>query len=172
MKRMKKNKSSTAAEERQLLSALGTHFNGSSVLMLNGVAYKAKDLQKKIQAHVDAASAADALKSKWQTAVAAAQIEGATVAGILPVLRAYLISQFGGASQTVRDFGFTPKTRTTTVKAKADGIAKRAATRAAQGEAGQPEAIVGTVVPATAPEAPKPAATAVTSGSSANSATV
>ena len=170
---MRKHKISTAAEERQLLSALGSHFNGSAVLMLNGVAYKAKDLQKKIQAHVDAASAADALKSKWQTAVAAAQTEGATVAGILPVLRAYLISQFGGASQTVRDFGFTPKTRTTTVKAKADGIAKREATRAARGATGksQPEAIVGTVVPATAPEAPKSAATAVPSSSSANSAT-
>lgn len=167
---MRKNKAVTAATERKLLAALAEHFTGSAVLTLNGVAYKAKDLQKQIQAHLDTTSAADAIKAKWQTAVASADDAGATVTGILPALRTHLISQFGGASQTVRDFGFTPKKRATTVAAKASGNAKRKATRVARGTMGskQREAIVGTVVPATTPEAqpPKPApASAPTTGS-------
>ena len=157
---MRKNKAVTAAQEQKLLAALAEHFTGSAVLTLNGVAYKAKDLQKQIQAHLDAMSAADALRAKWQTAVVSANAADATVMGILPALRTHLISQFGDTSQTVRDFGFTPKTRSTTVAAQAEGIAKREATRAARGTKGkkQKEAIVGSVAPATASEAPAPKA--------------
>jgi hypothetical protein len=158
---MRKNKAKEAAQENSLLAALAEHFTGSAVLTLNGTSYKAKDLQKTLQAHLDAISAADALKAKWQTAVAAANAKAAAVAGLLPALRAHLISQFGGSSQTVADFGFTPKKRSTTVEAQSLGVARRAATRQARGTMGkkQKEKIVGVVPPATAPaaEAPKPA---------------
>ena len=98
---MRKNKAREAAQENSLLAALAEHFSGSAVLTLNGTSYKAKDLQKVLQAHLDAISAADALKAKWQTAVATADAKAAKVAGLLPALRAHLISEFGGSSQTV-----------------------------------------------------------------------
>ncbi|MGO8993448.1 MAG: hypothetical protein ACLQVI_08965 [Polyangiaceae bacterium] len=159
---MNRNKAQDAALENKLTAAIAEHFTGSAVLTLNGVSYKAKDLQKTLQAHVDASSAADALEAKWRTAVATANAKAATVAGLLPALRAHLISEYGGSSQTVADFGFTPKKRTTTVDAQALGVARRAATRQARGTKGkkQKAAIVGVVQPAasTAPaEAPKPA---------------
>jgi hypothetical protein len=159
---MRKNKAKEAAQENSLLAALAEHFSGSAVLTLNGTSYKAKDLQKVLQAHLDAISAADALKAKWQTAVAAANAKAAAVAGLLPALRAHLISAYGGSSQTVADFGFTPKKKSTTVEAQALGVARRQATRKARGTMGkkQKEKIVGVVAPATAPaaDAPKPAA--------------
>jgi hypothetical protein len=156
-----RTKAEQAAQENSLLAAIAEHFTGSAVLTLNGTSYKAKDLQKVLQAHLDAISAADALKAKWQTAVAAANAKAAAVAGILPALRAHLISAYGGSSQTVADFGFTPKKKATTVEAQALGVARRQATRKARGTMGkkQKEKIVGVVTPAApAADAPKPAA--------------
>src|ERR1700721_3173897 len=105
-KQMRKNKAKEAAQENSLLAALAEHFSGSAVLTLNGTSYKAK----------------------WQTAVAAANAKAAAVAGLLPALRAHLISAYGGSSQTVADFGFTPKKKSTTVEAQALGVARRPAT--------------------------------------------
>ena len=160
---MRKNKAKEAAQENSLLAALAEHFSGSAVLTLNGTSYKAKDLQKVLQAHLDAISAADALKAKWQTAVAAANAKAAAVAGLLPALRAHLISAYGGSSQTVADFGFTPKKRSTTVEAQALGVARRQATRKARGTMGKKAKlkIVGVIPPAppsTPAVAPKAAA--------------
>jgi hypothetical protein len=156
---MERNKAKIAAAERKMLAALTEHFTSSAILTVNGAPYKAKELQSIFKAHIDAATAADALKAKWQTAVATAQAKAAVVAGLLPALRAHVISEYGGASQTAADFGFTPKQRSTTVEAQAAGVAKRAATRLARGTKGkkQREKVVGVVAPAAEAtvEAPK-----------------
>ncbi len=128
---MYSNKAKKAAKERQILAALSEHFKVSDVLTLNGVAMTVQALTSVLQAHLDAESAAEAVKAKWQTAVATANEKGAAVTGVLPALRAALVSAYGGKSQIVADFGFTPKTRKTTIAAQATGIERRKQTRAA-----------------------------------------
>ena len=166
MSQTKPSKASLAAKERKLIAALAKHFTGAAILTLNGVSYKAKDVQSVLQAHLDATSAADALRAEWQTAVSTAVAKAAAVAGMLPALRAHLISAYGGSSATVADFGFTPKKKATTVAAPATGVAKRQATRKARGTMGkkQKEKIVGVVQPAPIPSAAAPKVEPQTSG--------
>ena len=161
---MIRNKAEALDRDRKFVAALAEHFTGSAVLTLGGVSYKVKDMQRMLQDHVDAQDAADALRAKWQTATSVARVKAAKVVGLLPALRAHLLSAYGGSSQIVADFSFTPKPRTTTVAAQAAGVAKRLATRKARGTMGkkQKAKITGVVAPVvTAPasgeSAPAPA---------------
>jgi len=143
------NKAQALDRDRKFVAALAEHFTGSTVLTLAGVETKVKDMQRMLQDHIDAQDAADAIRAKWQTATATARAKEALVAGLLPALRTHLLSEYGGASQIVADFSFTPKPRTTTVEAQAAGVAKRLATRKARGTLGkkQKAKITGVVAP-------------------------
>jgi hypothetical protein len=131
---MKNSKTDKAAKDRKILAAFAAHFTGPATLTLNGTSYAPKDLEGIFQAHLVAMAAEDALRAQLQTAVLAAKAKGAVVKGILSPLRQHLISQYGGSSQIVADFGFTPKPRKTTVAAKAHGIVAAQATRKAGGK--------------------------------------
>jgi hypothetical protein len=157
---MKQNKAQSLSRDRSLIAAIGEHFTSSTVLTLDGQSYKAKELQQLLQDHGDAVAAADAVKAKWQTAVAAARAKAATVAGVMPALRRHVISTYGANSQVMADFGFTMKQGKATVEVKAAALAKSAATREARGTKGkrQKAKIKGVV----APETVAPAATAST----------
>jgi hypothetical protein len=162
-----RNKAKANTRNQQLMTALSNHFKSSDLITLDGTPYKARELQQLLQDHVDAQKAADAITSKWHTAVTAARAQGAKVDGVLPNLRTFLINAYGASSQIVADFGFTPKARATTIEAQATGVLKRAATRKARGTMGkkQKSKITGVVTPATTTTAPDATVTSATGGS-------
>jgi hypothetical protein len=155
---MNQSKVKSVARDRLLIAAIGEHFTRSTVITLDGQSYKAKELLTMLQDHVDAVSAADVVKTKWQTAVGVATAKGSSVAGILPALRRHVLGTYGADSQAMKDFGFTAKVGKATAEVVAAAVQKRAATRKARGTMGkrQKAKIKGDVTPAIA----APAATA------------
>jgi hypothetical protein len=148
---MKQNKAQSLSRDRTVIAAIAEHFTSSAVLTLDGQSYKAKELQQLLQDQMDTVAAAEAVKAKWRTAVAAARAKTATVAGVMPALRRHVISTYGANSQVMADFGFTQKLGQATAEVKAAAVVKRAATRAARGTMGkkQKAKITGIVPPAT-----------------------
>jgi hypothetical protein len=155
----KNNKARDGQRDRKITAAIAEHLTGSAILTLDGQPYKAKELQQMLQDRMDAVTAADALKAKWQVAIADADEKTKQVAGILPALRRHLLSTYGAKSQILADFGFTVKPAKVTVEAKAEGVQKSRATRKARGTKGskQKAKIKGVVTPEVIAPAAAPA---------------
>ena len=161
---MNTSKATRQARDTKIIAALAAHFTGATTITLGGVDHKVKDIQVLLQSRIDAASATQVAKAKWQTAAATEQEKTTEVDGVLIALKSHLVTTYGAKSEIVTDFGFTPKAKKVTAETAATAVVKRAATRLARGTMGkkQKEKIKGVVTPATS--APAPVTAPVTGG--------
>jgi hypothetical protein len=150
------SKTSRQSRLRKLEQGIDKHFQALSTLMLGAKVFTMPELKALIQSDIDASDASVQSRAKLKADV---QVERNTHAKVNPVLRlfkAYVISQFGetnDASQTLADFGLTPrKTTKKTVATKVVALKKTEATRAKRHTMGpKQKAKVKGDGPATAP---------------------
>jgi hypothetical protein len=150
---------------RNTAVASGIDKHVTSPVSIGNVSYAPAALKAVFTDHNAAIDASDALHAQWMDQVTAARAAGAKAHDTYLFLRSFLIGRYGDAAAAIlNDFGMAvPKPKgPQTVDAKARGVEKRAATRAARHTMGpvQRKAVTGeTVAAAPAPPAPVPPAT-------------
>ncbi len=142
---------------------------------LGGVAYTAVSLKAVFALAITAIAAAEALRKQWMDAVASAHTAEATANAVYELLRNYVISQYGKTANAVLgDFGMpVPKPKgTVSSAAKADSVAKGAATRKIRSATSKLTATMEVPVTAVTTVTPvMPAATTTTTAASTAPAT-
>jgi LPS O-antigen subunit length determinant protein (WzzB/FepE family) len=158
----KPTKATALAGLQALIAGIQKHFPTGS-LTVGNVVFTVLALVQLLQGQVDAMTAQAAAEKTAEDALTALRALQTKNAPTLQALKDLLIAQFGNASQTLADFGLSPRKARAPMTAaqKAAAAAKRKATRAARGTTGPKAklAIKGTV---TAPAETPPAAPATT----------
>ncbi len=158
------NRSTTIANDTQVLAGIKKDLPNASNLPLLGATYDTASLTALVESRVDAAKAVLTARATYLAAVGAYRTLNTKVTPIVRALRQYVINVYGPTAAQLADFGFEPNRQATqTVEQKQAAVARRAATRKARGTTGkkQKASITGdnpTGAPATAPAA-APAAT-------------
>jgi hypothetical protein len=145
-------KATVTAEYKALITGINQLLPGVDPFDIGSVTLSRADLLAKLQGRVDAANATKAALQAYRTAVANERASDATLKPLRAQVKVYLQGRFGKTSTQLQSFGFTPnRVPVRTVKAKAAGVAKSAATREARHTMGkkQKAAIHGTVPEAT-----------------------
>jgi len=158
------NKNSTKlSRQAQLLKAIqgiAKHFPNASTLTFGGATHSPADLTSTFQRDLDAMAATAQATATLHAKVELEASAHADAKALLEQLKAYVLAVYGNTkdvSETLADFGFTPRrSPKTTVATKAEAQAKAAATRKARSPAGsvQKAEIAGSAnAPATTPPA-------------------
>jgi hypothetical protein len=133
------NHTSKATRQNQLrlvLAGIDKHLSNVTTITLGGTPVAVSDLKTRIQTDINASDASAQAKAAWLTDVQTERDSHTQVDPILRLFKLYVIAQFGdtqNATQTLADFGWTPRKSTaTTVATKADALAKTKATREAR----------------------------------------
>ena len=123
-----------------------------------GTSFKTSDVITALQARLAAANTAQSTRATWQTAVKANATERASTQTLVSGGRQQVQGMFGGAIDTLADFGLKPrKVRTApTPEEKVAAVAKAKATRAARHTMGstQKKSVKGTITTIVAPASP------------------
>jgi hypothetical protein len=158
----KPTKATALAGIQALIAGIQKHFPTGS-LTVGNVVFTIAALVQLLQGQADAMTAQTTAQKAAEDAMTALRELQTKNGPTILALKDLLLAQFGSASQTLADFGLTPrKVRTPmTVAQKAAAAAKREATRVARGTKGPKAklAIKGTV---TAPVETAPPVTAAT----------
>jgi hypothetical protein len=141
---------------RNLAVANGIDKHVPSSISIGGVTYTPPELKAVFTNQNAAVDAADALHKQWTDQVQVARTVGAKANAVYPLLRSFLIGQYGNdANAILNDFGMpVPKAKgAKTVQVKADAVTKRNATRAARHTMGavQRKAVTGASASPAAP---------------------
>jgi hypothetical protein len=131
------NKTKRTVKDQKILAAIAQHYGGAATITLGGTTYTPAQLSQVFQSDVDAAKATESAKTQVKLAVVAEKKTAKQATATAKALRSHLIGTYGGDSAIVADFGFTPKTPTVTVAAKAEAIQKSSETRKARGTKGK-----------------------------------
>jgi hypothetical protein len=147
-----------------LISGLQKHFP-TGQLTVGNVVYASLALVQLLQGLVLAMMAQTTADTAARDALAALRDEQTQTGPVIQALKELLLAQFGNATQTLADFGLTPrKVRAPlTVEQKAAAKAKREATRIARGTMG-PKAKLAIKGAVAAPVAAAPATATATTG--------
>jgi len=158
----KPTKATALAGVLALIAGIQKHFPTGS-LTVGNVVFTTAALVLLLQGQADAMTAQTAAQKTADDALTALRELQTKNGPTIQALKDLLIAQFGSASQTLADFGLSPrKVRAPmTVAQKAAAAAKRKATRAARGTTGPKAklAITGTVPAPVETAPPAPAAT-------------
>jgi hypothetical protein len=160
------NRSTIKTRNTAVASGIDKHV--ASPVSIGNVTYAPAALKAVFTEHNAAMDASDVLYTQWRDRVTATRAAGDKADGTYLLLRHFLIGQYGNdAAAILNDFGMTaPKAKgPKTVAAKAEGIDKRRATRAARHTMGsvQRKVVTGeSVAKATAAAAPSPVTPAPT----------
>jgi hypothetical protein len=154
----KPTKATALAGLLALVAGIQKHFPGAQ-LTLGNVVFTTASLVLLLQGQADAMTAQTAQQKTAEDALTALREMQTKNGPTIQALKDLLIAQFGSASQTLADFGLSPrKVRAPmTVAQKAAAAAKRKATRAARGTTG-PKAKLAIKGTAPAPTETPPAA--------------
>jgi hypothetical protein len=147
-----KNRSSRQTADQKLIDGFTKHGAKLATLVIGGTSYKTADVITIMQGLVNSANAVVASRATWQAAVVADSAGRTKEKAFISGVRQSLFVAFGGAIDTLADFGLTPhKARTAlTPEEKQAAAAKGKATRAARHTMGrkQKAQIKGTSAPA------------------------
>ena len=128
------SKSSRQTRLRKLLQGIDKHFQSLSSLKLGPAVYTMPQLKALIQSDIDVSDVSVQSRAKLKADVQVERNSHAKVNPVLRLLKSYVISQLGetnDASETLADFGLTPrKTTKKTAVTKVDAQKKAKATRA------------------------------------------
>jgi hypothetical protein len=117
------------------IAGIGKHFAGATSLTLMGASFTPASLKAVFQADIDATNATEAGHTQWRQQVATQKATRANTRAVSKALKSYVVGTFGASAVGVlEDFGFSaPKSPgKKTVAAKAEGLVKAKATRAAR----------------------------------------
>jgi hypothetical protein len=162
------NKPNAIALDEKHISAIDKYLGGLTSLTFAGATITPAILKATFQDDIDQTNGLDAAEAQVKQARVKQKAARKKANATRQQLKTYIVGSYGAqAVQMLQDFGFdAPKPRgKKTVAAKAQGIAKAEATRAARHTMGkkQKAAIKGTVAPVATPTAsPAPAATPTT----------
>lgn len=153
----KPTKATALAGLQALIAGIQKHFPTGS-LTVGNVVFTIVALVQLLQGQVDAMTAQTAAEKNAADALTALRALQTKNGPTIQALKDLLIAQFGSASQTLADFGLTPRKARApmTVAQKAAAKAKRDATRAARGTKG-PKAKLAIKGAAPAPSVTAPA---------------
>jgi hypothetical protein len=131
------NRTTTQAQDAQILIGLKKDLPTLSNLPLAGAIYSTATLSALVQSRIDAASAVLVARANYAHAISAYKAVSATVTPVVRGLHQYVINAYGPTGTQLADFGFLPTKRATqTPEKKVAAVAKRKATRTARGTVG------------------------------------
>jgi hypothetical protein len=155
MTNKKGSKQNVIGKMQRLSAGLRQNLSGQ-VLVLAGKSVKIADLLTEFDDYVAQLNATDVARGAWLTQVeATAVMEDTAVDAHVSLLESYLRTYYGPTSQSLIEYGLTPrKVRERTGAEKVEAAAKSAATRVARHTLGprQKAGIHGSVPPA--PQSP------------------
>jgi hypothetical protein len=130
---MKTTKTDRIARDTKTIAAARAHLASAGTMMLDGVPHTQADIEKTLQASIDAASATTAAEAGFHKAVEAEKAANAASDAMNGALRRFLVSRFRTSPEVLADFGIVlRKPAVPDVATKTAAVAKRAATRAAR----------------------------------------
>jgi hypothetical protein len=131
------NRTTTQAQDAQLLVGIKKDLPTVSNLPLAGTIYGAATLTALVQSRIDAANAVLVARASYAEAISTYKAVSAKVTPVVRGLHQYVINAYGPTGTQLADFGIVPSKRATqTPEAKVAAVAKRAATRKARGTVG------------------------------------
>jgi hypothetical protein len=149
------NKNDVSANLTTCANGLTANYPATQTWVFNGTPYKRGDLLAMLAVCTQAAQKTKADHDTWRGSVEVEREKLAELHPVLGALKKALEAEWGATSPKMAEFGFAPaKPRTRSVKAKAAGVAKATATRAAK------KAALGAVKTAPAATDAEPAAKA------------
>ncbi|HZU82014.1 MAG TPA: hypothetical protein VE987_03810 [Polyangiaceae bacterium] len=141
-------KATIQAIYRKLVDGIQSELAGVDPFVIANQTISRADLLKRFEDRIAASEASKSARSAWRTAVESERTLAQAVEPLRAGIKRLLQMRFGPKSNKLQDFGFTPaKTPKKTAQAKATGVVKAKATRAARGTKGavQKKAIKGAV---------------------------
>jgi hypothetical protein len=164
------NHAKIVATCNQRILALNKFVTAKTPMVINGQSMKPSDLIAVYQDTLDTRSTVETQRAAYEQALQARERANTARLAIDEGLKAWVANQFGPVTQTVSEFGFSPrKARAKSAQTKADAVVKLRATRKARNTMGkrQKAGIKGTVPTPTAPAEPAITAPAATAAASA-----
>ena len=129
----KSNRTQSQVSDQLTIDGLKKHEQTLASLFINGATFKTADLIHALQARLDAAKNTLATRATWQEAVQAERDERAKSQTLVSGLRQALKVAFATSTESLADFGLTPRKQSvTTPEKKVAAAAKAKATRAAR----------------------------------------
>jgi hypothetical protein len=159
------NHAKIVASCNQRLTALKKFVTTKTPMVINGQSMKPSDVIAIYQDTLDTRSAAETQRAAYEQALQARERANTARLAIDEGLKAWVANQFGPGTQTVSEFGFSPrKVGAKSAQTKADAVVKLRATRKARNTLGkrQKAGIKGTIPVPTAPAEPAITAPAAT----------
>jgi hypothetical protein len=131
------NRTTTQAQDAQILAGIKKDLPTLSNLPLAGTTYSMATLTALLQSRIDAANAVLIAKANHAQAIETYQALNTKVTPVVRGLHQYVVNAYGPTGTQLADFGFVPSKRATQTPAqKVAAVAKRAATRKARGTLG------------------------------------
>jgi ABC-type hemin transport system ATPase subunit len=141
------------ASDEGMIEGMALHFQGTDLIVLDGIRYTREDLTALLRRRIAAAREVIAAKAAWQTAVTRERAVAAKTARTISALRQTVHLMFASQLEALADFGVTPhkEKRPLTSEEKLVVVAKILATRRARHTLGkrQRAAIQGGATPPT-----------------------